>query len=509
MLVGLYQGLQFVEIPPDRLGSGAVIALEKVVVQRLDVLIRIPQQLGQNPGPQLGELGVRRLVRPLLEQAHDAVIAKELCVPLQTLKIGMRAEIVPKIRRVIPHVQLVGNGRPALDVLDELLILGEGARVQRHGEIALDGAQPRHYVVPGLQRLGRMARILVGQRLDPDIGEFPLDRFGYLVDEVDHRARGRTFALVDRAAVRAFAPSAPIVLADAEQFGLRILADPRQHAFGHDPQHVRVGQAQLGVLRGPLAVPQAVILRVFGKELAGRQQRIERVDEQIAAKTDLAAVPLLQIGPIAVDFAPRGEVAVEHAPPERLAHGKGGDLRLVELRDRPGFEPRDDAVMFGIPAAASVFLEQLVHAVQRAADRAAEDQQVRGAGHQAKAVVAQLARLGRCAEHLFRVPRDAQQDGLRRQRLVIGGDRHFGAGHLPHESLQLLGSVALRRRRVGRANDRKRARRLGRERQAALLREGRGTGQHQQGSERTAQACHWSAPWNGDRRAERSNLLPS
>ena len=67
VLVGLDQCLQFVEVLPYRFGGGAVITLEEVPIQRLDVLIRIPEQLGENPRPQLSELGMRRLIRALLE----------------------------------------------------------------------------------------------------------------------------------------------------------------------------------------------------------------------------------------------------------------------------------------------------------------------------------------------------------------------------------------------------------------------------------------------------------
>ena len=313
-----------------------------------------------------------------------------------------------------------------------------------------------------------MTRVLVGQRLDPDVGELLLDRFGHLVDEVDHRARRRALALVDRPAVRALAPSGPIVLADAEQPGLRILADACQHALGHDPHHVRVGQAELGMFRGPFAVQLAVVFRVFGEELARRHQRVEGVDEQARPETDLAAVLLLELGPISVHLAPRGEVAVEHVPPERLAHGEGRHLRLVKLRNRPRVALRDDAVMRGVPSAPAVFLQQLVDAVQRSAHRTADDQQMRRSRHNSKTVVSQLAQVGCLAEHGFRVPRDAQQDRLGRQGLIIGEDGQFGSGHLPGESLQFFGGVDLGRRSFGRPNDRELARPVGGQRQAAL-----------------------------------------
>ena len=445
VLRGCGQRLQLVKVRAHGLGGRAVVPREEVVVQRFDVLVRIPQQLGQYPGPKFGELGVRRLVGALLEEADDAVVAEELHVALQASEVGVGPDVVPEVGGVVPDVELVRDGGPAFDVLHELHVLGVWAHVQRQREVALDAAQTGDHVAARAQCLGRGAGVLVGESLDPGVRELLLDRLGNLVHEVDQGPGRRTLTLVDGPALRAGAVAAPVILADAEQLRIRVLPDPVQHTFGHDPDHVRVRQAQLGVVRLPLAADLAVVLRVRGKELVWGHEPEEGVDEQPAAETYLTAVFLGELHPVPVGLAAGGKVALEHHPPERLAHDERGRLRLVQCRHGPTRLPRNDAAEGGVPTAAPVPFEQFVDPVKRTAYAAADDQEVLTARAQGETVVTQRRHIRCLTKHSLRVPSPSEKDRLGGQGPIIRHDRQLGARHLFGESLQFLGSIDLRR----------------------------------------------------------------
>ena len=63
---------------------------------------------------------------------------------------------------------------------------------------------------------------------------------------------------------------------------------------------------------------------------------------------------------------------------------------------------RDHAMPGAVPAAAAEALQQLVHAVERAAHGSAQHQQAVAAAHEAEAVFAQGLDVGRAAEELPR-----------------------------------------------------------------------------------------------------------
>ena len=106
----------------------------------------------------------------LLEHVLHVVRAEELQVPLQGHDVGEGVQVVAEVRGVVPEVEHVRLARPAADVLHEVDVALEGTHVERLVEVALDGAEARHHVVPQARLLRRLARVLVGERLDDRVG---------------------------------------------------------------------------------------------------------------------------------------------------------------------------------------------------------------------------------------------------------------------------------------------------------------------------------------------------
>ena len=182
------EGLQLVEVLADEGRGGTVIAFHEVVDESLHVLVGVPEELGEDPATQFGELAVIALVGSLLHDADDMVVAEELEVALQRAEVREGAEVVLEVGSVVPDEEFVGQAAPALDVLHELAVVGQGRDIQRRGKIALNGAKARDDVVAGPDIRWRCARVLVSQRLDEGVREFLFDLFRHLVDKPDEQA---------------------------------------------------------------------------------------------------------------------------------------------------------------------------------------------------------------------------------------------------------------------------------------------------------------------------------
>ena len=350
----------------------AVEAREEVLQQFLLRQLGVPHPLRLEPRLEFGELGVLPLVGALLVDVAHLVLAEEAEVVLQAQHVGERGRVVGEVRAVIPDVHLLADRPPALDVVHELDVLLVGALRDRVREVALDGAEAGHHVRARLDVLRRLARVLVGERLDDHVGELLLDGLGDLVDEGDHRAGVRLLAVVDLLALRTGAEVVPVVLADAVKGGAGILADAREDVGGDDAQDVRIRETELRAVLQALSVHLAEVFGVLIEILGGWTEQVERVAgmQSAAVAVRRAAVLRLERHPLAaVHAVAAGEVRIaDHVRPERLAHQKGGFLRVVErVRHGERLDGRHLLAPAGVPAAAAVPFQQFVHAVQHAA----------------------------------------------------------------------------------------------------------------------------------------------
>ena len=188
-------------------------------------------------------MGVGALVGALLEHHLHTVVAEEPEVLLQHAAVREHLGIGAEAGGVVPEVESVGLGSPAVDVAAEGRVLGVHAAGDGVGEVALDGAEAGDDVAPQARLLRRAAGVLVGEGLDHDAGELALDRLGDGVDEADHRAGARLLLGVDRGAARALAAVEPVVLAHPVELRPRVGADAREDVGDDDREDVRVGEA--------------------------------------------------------------------------------------------------------------------------------------------------------------------------------------------------------------------------------------------------------------------------
>ncbi len=175
-------------------------------------------------------------------------------------------------------IEAPGDLRPAVQVVEEGLV---PRVVERPAERALDTAEPDDDARPGPDEAGRLARVLVGQRVDGDVRGIRSRVGGHGVDEAEEGAGRAPFFLVDRPALRAGAVAEAIVLGDRDDRGRRVRPEPLLEVLDQLLAHILVGQAELGVGRGALAFDLAEPLRVVGEVLLRRDEGIEGVDEAL------------------------------------------------------------------------------------------------------------------------------------------------------------------------------------------------------------------------------------
>ena len=367
LVIARHERLQFIEILADERCAFAVVAVEEIVVQRRDVLVRIPQQLRQQPSSKFREFRMIALIGALLHQADDVVVAEEFHVALQTAEVRERAEIIGEIRRVVPDEQLVRHGAPAFDVLHEFHVLRIFGDIQRLGEIAFNCAEARHDVVARLDVHRRRPCILIRKRFDQRVRKLLLDRLRHLVHEPDQQAGLPAVFFRHRVAFLACAEIIDVVLADAVHRRRRILADARQQPLRRDFQHVRIRQTALHIAVAAGAADFRKVFRMSFIELAHGDELIHRVDEQAAAETHLSAFLFRKPHLVAVAFVAIGLRRVEHVIPERLAHQKRGNLHFVQIRrDFEFVQRRNNFAPRRIPTASAEALQNFIHAVHSA-----------------------------------------------------------------------------------------------------------------------------------------------
>ena len=188
----------------------------------------------------------------------------------------MRSQVVVVVGRVVPDEQVLGQLAPAFDVRGERSVL---LAVERLDVGTFDRAKTNQNVVTRLDRLGRLAGILVRQRFDQHVRELLLDRLGDLVEHHNERACVAFFRVVDRLALLAGTEPVPVVLRNVDHLGVGILPQRLQDVPDQLLGHFFVGQAKLRVFMLAFAVDFRVPVRMGGEILFRREILVERMDE--------------------------------------------------------------------------------------------------------------------------------------------------------------------------------------------------------------------------------------
>ena len=184
---------------------------------------------------------------PLLEQADGFILHKKANIRRQHTQIGVRHQIIHKIRHVIPDEKLWRNPPPSLDVIAHFSVdfAVRRIRYQWYQVRTFDRAEPHNHIPPRLDCLWRLASVLVRQRVNPDVRKLFLYVLRHFVDEGDHRRRRRPFRLVQRPALLARAVTVPVILADGDNTNLRIFPQLFQNTLGEEFAHFVIRQAKL------------------------------------------------------------------------------------------------------------------------------------------------------------------------------------------------------------------------------------------------------------------------
>ena len=151
------------------------------------------------------------------------------------------------------------NAAPSLHVFEERCILPTPADGVR--KAAFDAAKAYHHILPGLDALGRLARVLVGESADVLVGEILLDGSCHLIDEPEHCTRLATIFLHQFLAFLALAGILIVVLRHRIDEEVRIIGHHFLDATDTDAQYLLVRQAEL--VGGAFSTARTEVFRMF------------------------------------------------------------------------------------------------------------------------------------------------------------------------------------------------------------------------------------------------------
>ena len=201
-----------IDVPPDRLGRRAVVAVEEIAEDRLGVLIGVLQKLGDVVTSQQAELAAPAAVaHRLRKDPLDAEALVEPHVRRHRAEVRKRIVVVGEIDDVVPHVQVRADLRPRLGAA---LVVGvERARLDRVAVAAGEHvAEPDGHVRVHHHAPRRLLGVHVRQRADQLVGIHLRGPLGQFVDEPELRAALGAVLLVHRPALRALAVVVPVHL---------------------------------------------------------------------------------------------------------------------------------------------------------------------------------------------------------------------------------------------------------------------------------------------------------
>ena len=171
------------------------------------------------------------MVGALLEHAARAMVVEEAEVGAEHKPVGVRLDIVGEICRIVPDIEALAQAVPVADIVGEGLV----ARiVQRRRKVALDGTEADDHVRQRLDGLGRLAGVLVGERVDGDVRKLLPDPLGHVVHERKHGAGVAPLPVVDRLAVVALARVEAVVLREREDGRIGRGFDPLADALDEE-----------------------------------------------------------------------------------------------------------------------------------------------------------------------------------------------------------------------------------------------------------------------------------
>ena len=359
------------------------------------------------------------------------------------VRVGL--DVVGEVRRVVPDIEAAGDLRPAVEVVEEGLVAGI---VEGFGERALDAAEPDDDVRSGPDEPGRPARVLVGQGVDGEAGEFGLDIGRDGVDEAQERPGRAAFFFVDGPAFRAGARAEAVVLGDGGDRGGRVGPKPLFQVIDQLPAHVLIRQAELGVLGSPPAVDLAEPFRMSGEVSFRRDEGVERMDKTLV---DLAAAPPgVAARPGAVGPVAGGPDGIESDVPVGLPVFERRLVTKRDIADRERRPPGHAAGRPGPPAAADDVLEERVNGVEGAPRAASDENEVVPDGADDDLLGRQI-REGRV--HPGRLGRAEADEQAPAGPAGPFDDRERGPGDDAEEQGQLTGRVPLGLGRAGREDD--------------------------------------------------------
>ena len=151
------------------------------------------------------------------------------------------------------------NAAPSLHIFEERCILPTPADGVR--KTAFDATETYHHILSGLDILGRLVRVLVGESADVLVGEILLDGSCHLVDEPKHCTRLTTIFLHQFLAFLALAGILIVVLCHRIDEEVRIIGHHFLDATDTDTQYILVRQAEL--VGGALPSAQTEVFGMF------------------------------------------------------------------------------------------------------------------------------------------------------------------------------------------------------------------------------------------------------
>ena len=218
-----------------------------------------------------------------------------------------------------------------------------------------------------------MAGVLVSECVDGDIREIAPDFFRHIIYEGKHGSGVTAFGIVNRFAIRTLARAKPVVLRNGNDRRIRRFAQPFLDSVNHEIAKLRIGQTQLGLVRGSLAIDQAVPFGMIFEIFLRRDEWIKGVDEPFV--NDFAAHSRREARAVAVVIIAHRPFAVEGRKPERLTIFKRRFLPLVQIRDPQSWLLRNLGSPGRPPTDATLFVQQPGHRVGRPARTATGQQQ--------------------------------------------------------------------------------------------------------------------------------------
>ena len=254
------------ELLEERRGGLSVVPFHELVHETLLVVLRIPEKVRRHVVPERRERpgGTERV--PLLEHAHRAVLGEEANVRRDGVDVRMRHHVAVEVGEVVPDEEVPAcNAMPVGEVLRKRRLVRRQGFVERTREVAFDVAEAHHHIGTRLRLRRRLARELVGERVDAHVRELLLNRLRDVVREAEVRPRRRTAVLCHhRLALLARAVSTPVVLRDLDEIGRRILAQTLQCLLDVLRLHLLVRKAELLRLAFPLhkRIPFRMLLKI-------------------------------------------------------------------------------------------------------------------------------------------------------------------------------------------------------------------------------------------------------